>query len=179
VLAQSSGGWNLLPGLAAEPQPLQPEEIEWLTRDGAESASRFRFAWRGDGETISGSVILIASTTWRAHHNPERCLMLYGLSLDDSHTHLVQTDFPVRYISLGANQSGSHSLRSGAYWFQSARRTTDDYATRIWADAALERDRWVLVAILFDDVYDPRDADVEALYIALHDAVARNLDSGE
>lgn len=179
VLAQSSGGWNLPPGLVAEPQPLQPEEIEWLTRDGAESASRFRFAWRGDGETISGSLILIASTTWRAHHNPERCLMLYGLSLDDSHTHLVRSDFPVRYILLGANQGGGHSLRAGTYWFQSARRTTDDYATRIWADTALERDRWVLVSILFDDVYDPRDADVEAFYIALHDAVARNLDQGE
>jgi exosortase O len=175
VLAQSSGGWNLPPGLAAEPQPLQPEEIEWLTRDGAESASRFRFAWHGDGETISGSVIFIASTTWRAHHNPERCLMLYGLSLDDSHTHLVRTDFPVRYISLGANQGGGRSLRAGTYWFQSARRTTDDYATRIWADAALERDRWVLVSILFDDVYDPRNADVEAFYVALHDAIASNL----
>ncbi len=175
VLAQSAEGWHLPPGLAAEPLPLQPEEVEWLTRDGAESASRFRFEWRGDDETVTGSAILIASTTWRAHHNPERCLMLYGLSLDDSHTHLVRSDFPVRYISLGANQGHGRSLRSGTYWFQSAKRTTDDYATRIWADAALDRDRWVLVSILFDSVYDPHDADVQAFYAALHDAVSANL----
>jgi len=179
VLAQSAPGWELPPGLVAEPLPLQPEEIEWLTRDGAESASRFRFEWHGGDATISGSVILISSTTWRAHHNPERCLMLYGLSLDDSHTHLVRADFPVRYIALGANQGAGRSLQAGTYWFQSARHTTDDYATRIWADVAPERDRWVLVTILFDDVYDPNDVDVETFYVALHDAVARNLDQGE
>jgi exosortase O len=175
VLAQSAEGWNLPPGLAAEPVPLQPEEVEWLTRDGAESANRFRFEWRGDDETVTGSVILIASTTWRAHHNPERCLTLYGLSLDDSHTHLVRSDFPVRYISLGANQGQGRSVRSGTYWFQSAKRTTDDYATRIWADAAIDRDRWVLISILFDGMYDPHDADVQAFYVALHDAVSANL----
>jgi exosortase O len=179
VLAQSASGWELPAGLVAEPLPLQPEEIEWLTRDGADSASRFRFEWRGEEGTLSGSVILISSTTWRAHHNPERCLMLYGLSLDDSHTHLVRADFPVRTIALGANRGAGHSLQAGTYWFQSAHRTTDDYATRIWADVAPERDRWVLVSILFDAVYDSHDVDVEAFYVALHDAVARNLDQGE
>jgi exosortase O len=179
VLAQSASGWEPPPGLRAEPLPLQPEELEWLARDGAEAASRYRFEWRGDDEAIIGSLILISSTTWRAHHNPERCLMLYGLSLDDSHTHLVRTDFPVRYTSLGSNQGSGRSLKSGTYWFQSARRTTDDYATRIWADVAIQRDRWVLVSILFDDVHDPHNADVEAFYIALQDAVARNLAEGE
>lgn len=176
VLAQSPSGWELPLNLVTEPLPLEPEEVEWLTRDGAESASRFRFEWRGKDGVVSGSVILISSTTWRAHHNPERCLMLYGLSLDDSHTHLVQADFPVRYTSLGANQGNGRSLQAGTYWFQSARRSTDDYATRIWADVALERDRWVLVSILFDDVYDPHEADVEAFYVALREAVDANLE---
>jgi exosortase O len=179
VLARAASGWEFPPRLVTEPSPLQAEEIKWLTHDGAESASRFRFEWHGDEGTLFGSVILISSTTWRAHHNPERCLMLYDLSLDDSHTHLVRADFPVRYISLGANQGGGHSLRAGTYWFQSASRTTDDYATRIWADVAPERDRWVLVSILFDDVYDPHEADVESFYVALHDAVARHLGKGE
>jgi exosortase O len=179
VLAQSASGWELPPGLVAEPLPLQPEEVEWLTHDGAESASRFRFEWRGGDATLSGSVIFISSATWRAHHNPERCLMLYGLSLDDSHTHLVRADFPVRTISLGANQGDGHSLQSGTYWFQSSRRITDDYATRIWADVAPEREQWVLVSILFDDVLDPHDADVKAFYLALHHTVAHHLGQGE
>jgi len=176
VLAQAASGWESPSGLVTEPLPLEPEEVEWLTRDGAESASRFRFEWHSEDATLSGSVIFISSTTWRAHHNPERCLMLYGLSLDDSRTHLVRADFPVRYISLGANQGDGHSLQSGTYWFQSTRRTTDDYATRIWADVALERDRWVLVSILFDDVRDPCDAGVEAFYLVLREVVRANLE---
>jgi exosortase O len=179
VLSQSASGWVLPPRLGAEPLPLQPEEVEWLTRDGAEAASRFRFEWHKGDEAVTGSVILISSTTWRAHHNPERCLMLEGLSLDDAHTHLVRADFPVRYISLGGNQGGDRSLQSGTYWFQSAERTTDDYATRIWADVALQRDRWVLISVLFDAVHDPHDADIEAFYIALHESVARTFVKGE
>jgi exosortase O len=175
VLAQSGDGWVLPAGLLVEPQPLEPEEVEWLMHDGAEVANRFRFTWQGEEQTITGSVILISSTTWRAHHNPERCLMLYGLSLDDSHTHLVRPDFPLRFISLGGNRADEGNIRSGTYWFQSAERTTDDYATRIWADVAWERDRWVLVSILFDDVYDPHDVDVERLYLALHGVVETEL----
>jgi hypothetical protein len=53
--------------------------------------------------------------------------------------------------------------------------TTDDYATRMWADLAPERDRWVLVTVLFDGVHDAHAADVQAFCTALHDAVARGL----
>jgi exosortase/archaeosortase family protein len=171
-LAQPPPVWEFPAGLVTEPLPLKPDEIEWLTRGGAESADRQRFKWRG----ITGSMILITSTTWRAHHRPERCFEVYGLSLDDSHTYLVTPDFPVRFVSLG--DGDGHSLSSATYWFQSVDHTTDDYATRIWADLAPERARWVLVTILFDSVHDPHTADIQTLYIALHNAVARNLEGG-
>jgi hypothetical protein len=48
----------------------------------------------------------------------------------------------------------------------------------MWADLAPARERWVLVTILFDGVHDPHAADIQALYIALHDAVAHNLEGG-
>ena len=171
-LARPPQSWPFPPTLAVEPRPLTPDEIDWLTRDGAESAERFDFQWRG----LSGSMILISSRTWRAHHRPERCFEVYGLSLDDSRTHLVSPDFPLRFVSLG---DGHHrSLLSASYWFQSAGRTTDDYASRIWADLAPERQRWMLVSILFDGVYDPHAADVHALYAELHNVVARGLEGG-
>jgi exosortase O len=169
-LAQPPPAWEFPAELVTEPMPLKPDEIEWLTRGGAESADRRRFEWRG----ITGSMILITSTTWRAHHRPERCFEVYGLSLDDSRPHLVTPDFPVRFVSLG----DGHALLSATYWFQSVHRTTDDYATRIWADLAPQRERWVLVSILFDRVHDPHEVDIQALYTALHDAVARNLEGG-
>jgi exosortase O len=168
-LAQPPPAWEFPAGLVTEPVPLKPDEIEWMTRDGAESADRQRFEWRG----ITGSMILVTSTTWRAHHRPERCFEVYGLSLDDSRPHLVTPAFPVRFVSLSDD---GHVLLSATYWFQSADRTTDDYATRIWADLAPERERWVLVTILFDGVHDPQATDIQALYTALHDAVAHSLE---
>ena len=163
--------------VAAKPGEVKPDEAEWLTRDGAESADRQHFEWRGTSGSITGSMILITSSTWRAHHRPERCLEVYGLSLDDSRTHLVTPDFPVRFVSLG-NGDG-HNLLSATYWFQSADRVTDDYATRIWADLTPQRERWVLVTILFDEAHDPKEPDVQAFYTTLSNAIARNLTNTE
>jgi exosortase O len=119
-------------------------------------------------------MILITSSTWRAHHRPERCFEVYGLSLEDSHTHLITPNFPVRFVSLG--EGGHANLFSATYWFQSAGRTTDDYGTRIWADLALQSERWVLVSILFDSVTEPDAAQVQTFYLALHEAIASYLE---
>lgn len=168
-LAQPPPTFDFPAELIARPMPLKPDEVEWLTRGGAESAYRQGFTWRG----ISGSMILITSTTWRAQHRPERCFEVYGLALDDSRTHLVAPDFAVRFVLLG-DRRGRDRL-TATYWFQSAERTTDDYGTRLWADLAPTRERWILVTILFDRVRDPNATDVRALYLALRDTVARYL----
>ncbi|MCP5099780.1 MAG: exosortase O [Chloroflexi bacterium] len=169
-LTQQAQPWTFPPNLIVEPMPLKPDENEWLTRDGAESADRYRFEWQGQ----TGTMILITSSTWRAHHRPERCFEVYGLSLDDSNTHLVQEKLPVRMVTLG-NMSDYAQL-SATYWFQSATQSTDDYGTRIWSDLAPQRDRWVLVSILFDNQINPHDAENEAFYVAMHDAVTRYLE---
>ncbi|MCB9076696.1 MAG: exosortase O [Anaerolineaceae bacterium] len=161
--------WAFPPDLVTEPMPLTPDEFEWLTRDGAESADRHRFEWRG----LTGSMILITSSTWRGHHRPERCFEVYGLSLEDSQTQLINPDFPLRVVSLGYGDKAAQL--SAVYWFQSAHRTTDDYATRMWADLDPGRERWVLVSMLFDDHHDPAAGDLSELYTALHQAVAEGL----
>jgi exosortase O len=171
-LTQPPPEWEFPAELVSEPLPLTPDQVDWLTRGGAESADRRRFEWRG----ISGSMILITSTTWRAQHRPERCFEVYGLSLEDSRTYVVDSDFPLRLVSLsyGAGQG----RMSAAYWFQSLGYTTDDYGARVWADLAPRRERWVLVTVLFDGVQNARVADSQALYRALHDGVARGLEGG-
>lgn len=170
--SQSLRSWEFPAGLTTSLMPLKPDEMAWLTRDGAESVERRRFEWRG----LTGSMILITSSTWRAHHRPERCFEVYGLSLEDSSTYLVKPSFPVRFVSLG---NGAHAgLLSAAYWFQSADHTTDDYGARIWADLAPQRERWVLVSVLFDNVTEPETAQVQTFYLALHEAVAHYLEGG-
>jgi exosortase O len=168
-LTQAPLAWRFPTALITEPLPLKSDEVEWLTRDGAESAERYRFEWRG----LSGTMILITSNTWRAHHRPERCFEVYGLSLDASQTYLVNPNFPLRWVSLG-DGTGLRQL-SAAYWFQSREQTTDDYGTRIWADLAVQRQRWVLVSILFDETPEPNTPEVQALVLSLHQGVAQAL----
>lgn len=148
------------------PQPLTADEYDMLSRDGADAVERWAFEW----EDISGTMILIASDSWRAHHRPERCFEVYGLQLEDSQTHLVATDFPLRKVAL-ADPNGSQSF-SAVYWFQSSDQLTDDYATRIWADLAPEQQEWVLTSILFDANVDISAAETEALYAALRETIA-------
>lgn len=168
-LASSAPTWNFPAALHTQVLPLKPDEAQWLTRDGAESATRLRFEWHG----LSGSMILVPSRTWRAHHRPERCFEVFGLQLTDSYAQLASENFPLRAVTLRDPKS---DLRlNAAYWFQSASRVTDDYGTRIWADTTGPAERWVLVSILFDQPIEPNDARALALYQTLNDAVAQQL----
>jgi hypothetical protein len=99
-----------------------------------------------------------------------------GLSLNDSRTFLVMPDLPVRFVSLGAGNG--HDLLSAAYWFQSVGRTTDDYGARMWADLSPQRNRWVLVTLVFDRLYDPSTPNIQALEVVVRDAVAHSLEGG-
>ncbi len=167
VLAVNKATVTLTPptGVSITPQPLTPTEYEMLSRDGADAVERWAFEWND----ISGTMILIASDSWRAHHRPERCFEVYGLHLEDSRTHLVATDFPLRQVAL-ATPTTTHTF-SAVYWFQSTNQLTDDYATRIWADLVPEREEWVLTSILFDADVDASASETEALYLALRETI--------
>ncbi len=155
--------------LSITPLPLTAVEYDMLARDGADAVERWQFQW-GD---ISGSMILIASDSWRAHHRPERCFEVYGLQISDSGTALVETNFPIRLVDLTTPDT-TETLRA-VYWFQSPTQVTDDYATRIWADLAPEREDWMLTSILFDDATTVTEDDYNALYLALQESIATYL----
>jgi exosortase O len=173
-LSQNAPAWSFPAALHTQPLPLKPDEIMWLIRDGAESATRLRFEWSSTlGSSISGSMILVPSRTWRAHHRPERCFEVFGLQLNDSRAQLINPNFPLRAVTL--RDPKSDVRLNAAYWFQSATRTTDDYGTRIWSDTVSSSERWVLVSILFDERVDANDPRVTSLYTALHASVAQQL----
>jgi exosortase O len=153
-------------------QPLSPQEIEWLASGGTQFVERRRFEW----DDLSGSMILITSATWRAHHRPERCFEVYGLKPEESLSLLIAPQYPVRVLSLGDGKR--HGAFSAAYWFQSLDRTTDDYGARMWSDLSPQRQTWVLVTILFDRRLDLRSAQAQALFLALHEGVQRSLEGG-
>jgi exosortase O len=165
-------GWKWPDALATEPMPLKADEREWLVRDGAEAADRRRFQL---GE-LSGSMILISSRTWRAHHRPERCFEVYGLNLEESRTVLTDSQQPLRFVSLGRPRE--QAQLTAVYWFQSANQITDDYATRIWADLAPQRERWVLVSVVLDQPVESYDPDLRRLVELLQQSVGDTLTNG-
>jgi exosortase O len=173
-LSHNAPAWNFPAELHTQTFPLKPDELQMLTRDGAESATRLRFEWSAEsGRRMTGSMILVPSRTWRAHHRPERCFQVFGLQLNDSRAQLVAENFPLRAVTL-RDPHGDARL-DAAYWFQSAAQTTDDYGTRIWADTVAPAQRWILVSILFDQPIAADDAGVTSLYRALHQAVSEQL----
>jgi len=166
--------WLFSNRLVTEPLPLKQDEAAWFIKDGAESVDRVRFTWHDEsGQEISGTMILVTSSTWRAHHNPERCFEVYGLTLNLSQTHLTAQQQPIRSVQLG-HGTGKNQY-AATYWFQSANQITDDYGVRIWADTKLDRQRWVLVSILFDEMHKLSEPTVETLVQELQQTVGKRL----
>ena len=158
----------LPPNLTTQPITLRPGELDWLIRDGAEAVERTRFRWG----SLSGSLLMVQSTTWRAHHKPERCFENYGLGVEYAETQLLRTSLPAKALTLTTGQPGGQ--HAALYWFQSKDKTTDDYGTRLWSAMSLRPERWMLVTVLFDDAYainSPQHKDTLALAAALQDAV--------
>ncbi|MFN2232980.1 MAG: exosortase O, partial [Anaerolineales bacterium] len=67
---------------------------------------------------------------------------------------------------------------SALYWLQNGQRATDDFATRIWSDLGTDRQPWVLVTLLLDDIYSPDNTEVRAIAETVRTAIANSLEGG-
>jgi exosortase O len=172
--AAASFEWNFPPELATEEWPLTRGELNWLSERGTVpvSATRWRFEWRD----LSGSLLLVTSETWRAHHRPERCFTVYGLEVQESQPHIVTPDFPaLAYLGKANDQRRYTRLATGC----SPASVTEDYSVRIWDDMAPQPQPWVLVTVLFDEPTDLAEADAQALFSTLRQAVQHSLGANE
>lgn len=175
VFADNPTSFTFADQLTLTEIPLTPDIKAWLTRDGAESADRYRFEWHSEHGTRTGSMILISSRSWRAHHQPERCFEVYGLDVQDNGTHLVNHSMPIRQVDL-ADPAGEVDY-TAAYWFQSADTITDDYGSRMWSDLSAPNTRWMLVTVLFDEGYPADDPAIQEFYLEMNKTVALDLNS--
>ncbi len=177
VASASPPSWRFSDQILLEPSPLSDKETDWIRESGADTADRFTFRWvGGDGQSVTGALMLLTSRTWRGQHRPERCLEVFGLTVQESYTALLTPEFPVRTLSL--SYLGSPERVSAVYWLQSIDQTTEDFGKRIWSDLNSPQKRWVLVTVLFDQVRDPQAEQLSGFFTALHDSVARSLVEG-
>jgi exosortase O len=138
----------------AEPILLSRLENELLLGRHADIAEKQRFHRHG----VRGSLLVVQSSDWRAHHAPELCLLAQGARIEK----LERMASPHGEFRVMALQSGRHAAVT---WFQSGERVVPDLGARLWSQLLRPAERWSLVTLVVDSPLTPADT------LALHDAV--------
>ena len=147
-----------------------PADVSVLPVDPAESAFAAEHGaqvWKGaiDREGVRGTVVVVASRSWLAHHVPTWCLQSAGWTLTGEHP--VHIDGAAVRLAQAARLSESaHAL----WWFESAEQRTDDHTHRV-LQGLVNDEPWALVSVLIDGRTDPTDPDVARLVHDLRGAV--------
>ncbi|NEQ28844.1 MAG: exosortase O, partial [Microcoleus sp. SIO2G3] len=131
------------------------------------TAQKQQFEFQG----LKGDLLLVASSSWQAHHSPELCLISSGLAVSQMQQQQFTPDVVGRWMLIDGDR------QSALYWFQSPHRTTDDFLDRIWGEVSRQDSDWVLVSILFDAPESPDRPAVRSLVNALHQSIAQELRS--
>lgn len=142
--------------------PLTSVEEEFFAKYADTTAQKHRFEFKG----VSGSMLLVSSTTRQAQHAPELCLAGMGFRLNGMKQRQITPELTGRWLSL------NEGTRKAVYWFQSSQRTTDNFVSRIWGEVTRREPTWVMVSILFDQSYQPDNPEVVAFLNEVHHAIA-------
>ncbi|MGL5083400.1 MAG: exosortase O [Microcoleaceae cyanobacterium] len=148
--------------MQAEAIPLSPSEQTFFTQYPGVVPEKQRFQFK----TLSGSVLFVASSTWRSHHAPELCLVGSGYELNHMESQPLTPEVMGRWLTL------NDGTRSAAYWFQSAHSTTDAFTQRIWSEVTRQESAWTLVSVLFDQPHQPNEPEVQQFLATVHEQLA-------
>ena len=158
---------DLPPAITTETLALSTAEANFFDNPANPLIQKFRFKF----DRLEGSMLMVASDTWQAHHPPELCFTGNGFKVDRMESRVINDSINARWLSL---QNGT---LSAAYWFQSSQSTTDDFISRIW-ERMTQRDRtWVMVSILFDDAEKPDGKEIEDFSKIIYQTINRDLNS--
>lgn len=136
---------NLPSEITTENLTLSPAEANFFSNSANPLVQKLSFK----SDQLSGSMLMVVSDTWQAHHPPELCFTGNGFKVDSMNSQLINDSINARWLSLQDGQL------SAAYWFQSAETTTDDFVSRIWEHISHRDKTWVMVSILYDETENP------------------------
>lgn len=149
--------------------PTLPPEVTVVPPTAAEAAfAEAHGAGLAKGRLPEGTVVLVASRSWLAHHVPEQCLEAAGWRLDDDRPDVV-AGLPLRVAR--ARRDGRTA--TAVWWFQSASTVTDDAVVRIRGGVA--GSTWVLVSVLLDG--EPAPERIAEIVQNLRASVRRDLEA--
>ncbi len=148
--------------MQAETVELSPQEQTFFTQYPGVVTQKQTFKT----PELSGSMVLVASPSWQAHHAPELCFLANGFKIDEMQKRSLTDQVTGRWLTLDQGQ------RQAAYWFQSSQRTTDHYLDRVWSEMIRKEPKWTMVSILFDQPLAADDSAVQGILTEVHDAIA-------
>jgi exosortase O len=152
---------NLPSEISTQVIPLTPPEANFFDNPANPIVQKLRF----QNNELSGSMLLVQSNTWQAHHPPELCFVGNGFQVDKMESKLINNTINARWLSL---QKGK---LSATYWFQSNHGTTDDFISRIWEHITQRQQTWVLVSILFDRPEDANSQKIQQFTNSIYQGV--------
>lgn len=158
---------DLPPAITTETLALSTAEANFFDNPAHPLVQKFRFKF----DRLEGSMLMVASDTWQAHHPPELCFTANGFKVDRMESRVINDSINARWLSL---QNGT---LSAAYWFQSSQSTTDDFISRIWERMTQRNKAWVMVSILFDDAENPDGKEIEDFSKIIYQTINRDLNS--
>ncbi len=152
----------------AEPMQTQPlalnsQEQKFFANYPGVTTRKQQFKY-GD---LTGTSVLVASPTWQAHHSPEVCLASIGYKIAPEIQQLVTPEVTARWLSL------DDGTKSAVYWFQSAKKTTDNFSSRFWDEVFRRESRWTMVSVVFDRSNQPESTAVKGFIKQTHDSIER------
>lgn len=121
---------------------------------------------------LSGSILIVANTTWRTYHPPEMCLLASGFKVDRIERKLLTPTVQARWLSL------ANGKYTATYWFQSPQQTTDEFLSRFWSDVTRRQKNWVLISVLFDRSFSPDSPKIRDFTTTIHRAIDQSLRKG-
>lgn len=122
-------------------------------------------------DQLSGSMLMVVSDTWQAHHPPELCFAGNGFKVDSMNSQLINDSINARWLSLKNGQL------SASYWFQSSETTTNDFVSRIWEHISHRDKTWVLVSILYDEAENPDSMAIKNFSNTIYQTIDRSFNS--
>lgn len=150
--------------LVASPIAPGTAELAFFAGVGVPAPEKWKFV----ADQGSGSLLVVPSRSWRAHHLPSSCLLGQGHAVEGLRTLAIDPSFAVRVARV------DDGAATAVWWFQAPGRSTEDLSVRTWAALSGEEDRWVLVSILLEGSVPPDT--VAPLVRALRTAVHCGLD---
>lgn len=158
---------SLPPEITTETLALTTAEANFFDNPANPLVQKLRF----QADSLSGSMLMVASNSWQAHHPPELCFTGNGFKVDQMESKLINNSINARWLSL---QNGK---LSATYWFQSVQGTTDDFVSRIWEHISHRNKTWVLVSVLFDDVENPDSNAIKNFSNTIYQTINQNFNS--